>query len=85
MPKEHQGLGASLVSTVVNYSISLGLGFGGTVQSHVDGGGTTPEDILRGIRGAWYMGIGLAGMGLIISLVFLAKGYWKERKSRVAV
>ena len=32
MPREHQGLAASLVNTIVNYSISIGLGIGGTVE-----------------------------------------------------
>jgi hypothetical protein len=29
MPKEHQGLAASIVATFVNYSISIGLGIAG--------------------------------------------------------
>ncbi|KAL9064388.1 MAG: hypothetical protein Q9161_008900 [Pseudevernia consocians] len=77
--KKHQGIAASLVNTVVNYSISLALGFAGTVESHVDQGGTTPEDVLLGFRGAWYFAIGLSGFGLFLSLLFLAKGYWKNR------
>ncbi|KAI9932481.1 hypothetical protein ASPWEDRAFT_22257 [Aspergillus wentii DTO 134E9] len=64
MSRHHQGLAGSLVSTTVNYSISLGLGFAGTVESHVNDGG---NNVLRGYRGALYMGIGLAGLGLMIS------------------
>ena len=67
MPKEHQGLAASLVNTVVNYSISIGLGFAGTVEYNVNHGGT---DILLGYRGAWYMGVGLAGLGIIVALSY---------------
>ena len=52
-------------SSVVNYSISIGLGFAGTVESQVNGG-----DLLTGYRGALYMGIGLAGLGLGLSLLF---------------
>ena len=78
--KEHQGIAASLVNTVVNYSISLALGFAGTVEGHVNHGGATPEDLLLGYRGAWYFGIGVSGFGLFLSLMFLAKGYWKDRK-----
>ena len=78
--KEHQGVAASLVNTVVNYSISLSLGFAGTIESHVDRGGTTPADVLRGYRGAWYMAIGLAGFGLFLSVVFVIKGYWRDRR-----
>jgi MFS family permease len=34
LPKEKQGIAASLVSTMVNYSISCGLGLAGTVHRH---------------------------------------------------
>ena len=80
--KEHQGIAASLVNTVVNYSISLALGFAGTVESHVNHGGTNPEDMLKGFRGAWYFAIGVSGFGLFLSLAFLAKGYLKDRKKQ---
>ncbi|KAJ9498654.1 multidrug-resistance type transporter aminotriazole resistance [Exophiala xenobiotica] len=83
--KEHQGIAASLINTVVNYSISLGLGFAGTVDVHINNGGKTPEDVLRGYRGAWYLGIGLAGLGLLVSIIFLLRGYWKERKASRAL
>lgn len=53
--KEHQGIAASLVNTVVNYSISLALGFAGTVEANVNNGGITAEDKLKGYRGAWYL------------------------------
>lgn len=73
--KEHQGIAASLVNTVVNYSISLALGFAGTVEGQVNNGGATRADILKGYRGAWYLGIGLAGSGLLLSLIYLLKSY----------
>ncbi|KAI0544620.1 major facilitator superfamily transporter [Xylaria curta] len=63
--KEHQGIAASLVNTVVNYSISLGVGFAGTVEVNVSRG-----DMLAGYRGGLYLGTGLAASGLIVSLVF---------------
>lgn len=81
--KEHQGTAASLVNTIVNYSISLALGFAGTIESHVSDGGTTPADVLLGYRGAWHFAIGISGFGLFLSLVFLAKGYWKDRGRRM--
>ena len=65
LPKEHQGIAASLVATVVNYSISIGLGIAGTVEVHENGGG---EDLLGGFRGAWYAAIGLSGCGVLLSL-----------------
>ena len=75
--KEHQGIAASLVATVVNYSISMGLGFAGTVEANIEHGNR-----LKGYRGAWYLGIGLAGLGLLVCLLFLLKNYRKERQSK---
>lgn len=72
MHRHHQGLAASLVATTVNYSISLGLGFAGTVESHVNDAG---RNVLRGYRGALYTGIGLAGCGLIISICFMCASW----------
>ncbi|KAI9759346.1 MAG: hypothetical protein M4579_002404 [Chaenotheca gracillima] len=72
VPKEHQGIAASLVSTIVNYSISIGLGIAGTVDSQVNKGG---QDVLAGYRGAQYTEIGLSGLGVLIASVFLIKTY----------
>lgn len=78
--KQHQGIAASLVNTVVNYSISIGLGFAGTVEVHVNNGGKTPEDVLKGFRGALYMGIGLSVLGLFICGGYLVKTYRHHTK-----
>ena len=70
LPKQNQGIAASLVSTTVNYSISLGLGIAGTINRYVtvhDG----EVDFLRGYRGAWWFGAGLDGLGLVIALWFV--------------
>ena len=77
VPKEHQGIAASLVVTIVNYSISMGLGIAGTVEAHVNRGG---QDLLRGYRGAFYAAIGLSGMGVLFALVFI----WSDLRSRKA-
>ncbi|CAM1504854.1 Fc.00g024450.m01.CDS01 [Cosmosporella sp. VM-42] len=76
MPRRHQGLAASLVNTFVNYSISIGLGFAGTVESQVNDGG---KDVLRGYRGAFYIGVGLSGLGVVVALIFcfLERRRWK--------
>ena len=78
--KERQGVAASLVNTIVNYSISLGLGFAGTVEVNVNNGGATFGDTLRGYRGALYMGAGLSAFGFALSLVFVCKTYWDDYK-----
>lgn len=78
--KKHQGIAASLVNTVVNYSISLGLGFAGTVESQVNNGGMTPADVLKGYRGAEYVGIGLAGLGVLTSVAFVLKCHFYDKR-----
>jgi len=80
--KEHQGIAASLVNTVVNYSISLSLGFAGTIESHVNNGGQTPSDTLQGYRGALYFAIGLSGIGIAVSVSFLIKSYVQEGREK---
>ncbi|SCV00978.1 LANO_0F09516g1_1 [Lachancea nothofagi CBS 11611] len=77
MPREHQGLAASLVNTMVNYSISLGLGFAGTIESQVNDGG---KDVLKGYRGSWYMGIGLSGLGICIAVAYAISNYYGSKK-----
>ena len=71
MAQEHQGIAASLVNTAVNYSISIGLGMAGTVQGHVSKGGL---DVLKGYRGAWYLGVGLGALGMAVSVCFILFG-----------
>ncbi|EXJ77791.1 hypothetical protein A1O3_10020 [Capronia epimyces CBS 606.96] len=69
-PPHQQGVAGSLISTVVNYSISLGLGLASTVEVHVNNHG---RDRLAGIRGGWFMGVGLGGLGVVISVAFVIK------------
>lgn len=79
MPPEHQGLAASLINTVINYSISIGLGMAGTVEVHVNQGGSKQ---LRGYRGAWYLGIGLDALGVFLALCLIVS--WRRtRKAEV--
>ncbi|KAJ5640716.1 Major facilitator superfamily domain general substrate transporter [Penicillium herquei] len=77
MPREHQGVAASLINTIVNYSISIGLGLAGTVESEVNHDG---KDILRGYRGAAYMGVGLAGLGVGIATISVVRSVTKRPK-----
>lgn len=67
LPKEHQGIAASLINTVVNYSISISLGIAGTIIRQTNDGG---KNVLEGYRNAWYFAIGLDGLGMAIALYF---------------
>lgn len=73
MPREHQGIAASFVSTLVNYSISCGLGLAATIVVEVS---KKSHDNEQGFRGALYFGIGLSLLGLVIAMFFV----WKSRK-----
>jgi len=66
-PREHQGIAASLVNTIVNYSISIGLGIAGTLESRTDRDG---RDALRGYRYALFTSAVLSGLGLAVSAAF---------------
>lgn len=77
MPQKDQGAAGSLVNTVVNYSISMGLGFAGIVERYVNNEGA---DLLKGYRGATYMGVGLAGLGTMIATCFMFVA-WKSSRN----
>ncbi|KAL4963781.1 MFS transporter [Aspergillus stella-maris] len=79
MSSEHQGVSASLVATIMNYSISLGLGFGAIVETSLNKGGT---DLVRGYRGAWYLGVGLAASGIILTLFFALHEHGKSVRAK---
>ncbi|CAF1205536.1 unnamed protein product [Rotaria sp. Silwood1] len=67
MPIHQQGVAASMLNTAINWSISLGLGIAGTIESQMLKRGKTT---LEGYQYALYAGIGLSGLGFIIALVF---------------
>ncbi|KAJ9607736.1 multidrug-resistance type transporter aminotriazole resistance [Cladophialophora chaetospira] len=69
-PPQQQGVAGSLISTTVYYSISLGIGLASTVEVHVNDHG---RKRLAGVRGAWYMGVGLAGLGVLICVAFIVR------------
>lgn len=80
MPPEHQGLAASLVTTVVNYSISIGLGIAGTVESYTNDDGTKTRE---GIANARWSGVALAATALVVSLFYcLVEVLEKGRKAK---
>ena len=82
-----QGMAASVVNTVVNYSISIGLGLAGTVVREigadvVDVGEVRERELLRGFRSAWWTGVGLSGMGIIVAAAFCVVCYVESGRKR---
>lgn len=73
LPHEHQGMAASLVNTVVNYSISIALGIAGTVEVYAP-----HEDVYWQNRQAMYAAIGLSGLGVLLGAVFFARSLYKD-------
>ncbi|KAJ7300495.1 major facilitator superfamily domain-containing protein [Mycena albidolilacea] len=87
--RSEQGVAGSLVGTAFNYGYALGIGLGGTVEAHTNAGGTEP---LRGLRGALYLGCGMAVLGILIVVLFVRvpkdnrEGYDDEREvEKIAV
>ncbi|CAD6884479.1 unnamed protein product [Tilletia laevis] len=76
LPHSRQGQAGSLVNTVINWSIAIGLGIGGTVERYItedlrkNPNGLQPIEItFKGYRSAMYVGIGLSSLGVLLSLV----------------
>ncbi|KAL5047502.1 hypothetical protein BDW71DRAFT_213949 [Aspergillus fruticulosus] len=78
---EEQGVAGSFISTVVQYSISIGLGIAATVEAHVNNGG---QDIVRGYRGALWLGIGFAAVAFFIVVFFVRDSRFVEENEKVA-
>lgn len=78
LPREHQGVAGSLIATVVNYSIAIGLGVAGTVEYYTTKHGAT---MLQGIRNAGYTGMGFAGFAVLMALSFNAYLFWQSRRT----
>jgi len=66
--RTEQGIAGSLVGTTLQYGIAMGVGLGGTVEAHTNGGGTKP---LTGLRGALWLGTGMAALGVFIVASFV--------------
>jgi MFS family permease len=80
VPRQYQGMGASIVMTIVNYSISLGLGFAGTIEININRGGRNKSDLLYGYRSALWFSVGLAGLGTVLSLIFLLRHHGNQKR-----
>ena len=75
---EEQGVAGSFISTVVQYSIAIGLGIATTVESHVYKGGS---DIVLGYRGAHWLGIGFAAIAFLVVVLFIRDDRFDESKT----
>ena len=83
--RRHQGIAASLINTVVNYSISIGLGFATTAEVYVNKGGTSKEELLKGYKAATWVAVGLTAFGLALSVVYLGVDMRKNKRIGEAV
>lgn len=80
-PKAQQGIAASLVATFQNFSISIGLGLAGTVEKYETMNRPKGLDTtVHGYRVAFYMGMGLAGLGVVLSFVFFLTQVFQKKK-----
>ncbi|KAF2200367.1 YOR378W-like protein [Delitschia confertaspora ATCC 74209] len=102
LPREKQGIAASLVSTVMNYSISCGLGLAGTLERYlieverqnrgvhddpltVSQSGSEAQAIrLAAFRGAYWFGVGLGGLGMLIAASFIMWGNRTKKREHQA-
>ncbi|KAG0647147.1 putative MFS-type transporter [Hyphodiscus hymeniophilus] len=66
--RHEQGIAGSLMSLLLLYSASIGLGFAGTVEANTNKGGA---EVLDGYRGALYCAIGLGTAALMIDILFV--------------
>lgn len=76
---QYQGMAGSLVNTIVNYSMSLCLGMGTTVETQIK---KYNSSVLKGYRSAVYLGIGLGSLGVLISIILLVDSRLSAKKSR---
>ncbi|KAL1296488.1 hypothetical protein AAFC00_000001 [Neodothiora populina] len=82
VPRQYQGKGSSVIMTIVVYSISLGLGFAGTIELQINNGGHTKADLLYGFRGTLWFSVGLTALGTVLALIFLCKDYRRQKLAR---
>lgn len=77
LPPHQQGVAGSLVNTIINYSVALGLGIAGTVEVQTSNNGA---NLYNGYRGALYLGTGLAGLGVLLALANVVGTMFVEKR-----
>lgn len=83
MPGEHQGLAAALVTTVINYSVSITLGIAALVEVNVVKPGPGPphnsiDEIAKGMHSAYLVGISFGAAAVVLAGVFFVRTFMKE-------
>ncbi|CCH60828.1 hypothetical protein TBLA_0D03280 [Henningerozyma blattae CBS 6284] len=68
LPIQYQGMAGSLVYTITNYSTSICLGMAGSVEAYHNDNG---QNILKGYRNAMIFADALAGLGIIVSGIYM--------------
>lgn len=68
LPVEQQGMAGLLVTTVTNFSVSLILGVSSTAEIEIY---RRFGNVLLSYRAALYVGIGVSGLGVLVSFVFV--------------
>ena len=81
-PPGQQGMAASLVMTVQNYAIAIGLGIAATIEVNVNRGGKNEQDLLRGYRGAWYAAVGMDLLGVAVAGLYLLHRGMRSKKRK---
>lgn len=62
--KELQEAAGSSINTAVNYSVGLGLAFGGNFEERTN---NNEQEPLKGYRSAFWLGADFAGLGVILT------------------
>ncbi|ONH69953.1 Aminotriazole resistance protein [Cyberlindnera fabianii] len=78
LPKKHQGMASSLVSTTINYAMSIANGFAGTAGAKVQ---KNTGDLLKSYRAGLYVGVGFASLGVLLSFALLVTSYFWSHPS----
>lgn len=80
MPGEHQGLAAALVTTVMNYSVSIALGIAALVEVNIEKPGVPGgiESIAHGMHSAFYVGIAFGAAAVVLAAVFFIRTFMRE-------
>jgi hypothetical protein len=66
--RSQQGIAGSLIGTILPFSLSTGLGLGGTVEIYTNHNG---QHVMQGYRHALYLALGMSGATTVLTLLFV--------------